>query len=1002
MSKQAINQYYSKLDQYKRFGGTRNETSVRRAFANLLEEYCQSKNLLLVDEVHLKSSQKRPDGTVKDALQLDWGHWESKDPADNLDEEIRKKFEAGYPRFNIIFENSEEIVLIQQGSVILRRKMNDPDALHLVLTEFVNYERPEIKEFRLAVEKFKQDIPDIIEALRSMIAGQEKTNREFEKKISGFWKLCKESINPEITAFDIREMLIQHILTAEIFDTVFGDSHFHRENNIAKELEAVVNTFFTGTVRRNTLAGIDSYYKAIKAEAARIDNHHEKQNFLKVVYENFYKAYNPKGADRLGIVYTPGEIVKFMVQSTDYLLEKHFGKSLADKNVEILDPATGTGTFITDIIEYIPPQYLEHKYKNEIHAKELAILPYYIASLNIEYTYQQKMGKYEPFDNIVFVDTLDNTGFEFKGKQEIFDGFGMSAENLARIKKQNDRKISVIIGNPPYNAKQEWYNDFNPNRKYEKIDERIKNTYVKEGTAQNQIVLYDMYTRFFRWASNRINHKGIIAFVSNSTFIDSKTYDGFRKVLADEFNEIYIINLKGNARTSGEQRRKEADNVFDNKIRVGIAVYFVIKKKDAEGFKIYYNEIGDYLKSKEKREYLAENKLQDMKFERFTPDKHNNWLNITDNDFDEFIPLIDKDVKAGKGEKAIFQLFSSGIKTQRDEWVYDFSKETLTEKINYFVEVYQNTLKNENFKDRNSIKWDRELTKYLDRGIKKKFEKEKIVSSIYRPFSKKYFYFDKHFNGMTYQWFNIYNDEKINKIILIKSFGSNRSFNTMATDTIAELHVAGANQCLPLYRYESDGSRVDNITDWALQQFTGHYQDDSIRKEDIFHYTYAVLHNPEYRKKYEINLKREFPRLPFYEDFYKWVKWGKSLMDLHIAYESAEPYPLKIHETAHKDMPKAKLQAVPEKGEIVLDENTVISGIPASAWEYKLGNRSALHWILDQYKEKKPKDKTIAEKFDTYRFADYKEQVIDLLKRVSAVSVKTVEIVKEMEKSGER
>ena len=412
--------------------------------------------------------------------------------------------------------------------MILRRKMNDPDALHLVLTEFVNYERPEIKEFRFAVEKFEQDIPDIIEALRSMIAGQEKTNREFEKKISGFWKLCKESINPEITAFDIREMLIQHILTAEIFDTVFGDSHFHRENNIAKELEAVVNTFFTGTVRRNTLAGIDSYYRAIKAEAARIDNHHEKQNFLKVVYENFYKAYNPKGADRLGIVYTPGEIVKFMVQSTDYLLEKHFGKSLADKNVEILDPATGTGTFITDIIEYIPPQYLEHKYKNEIHANELAILPYYIASLNIEYTYQQKMGKYEPFDNIVFVDTLDNMGFEFKGKQGIFDGFGMSAENLARIKKQNERKISVIIGNPPYNANQMNENDNNKNRKYSQVDKRIKETYIKESTAQKTKV-YDMYARFLRWASDRIDKNGIIAFITNRSFINSRTFDGFRE-----------------------------------------------------------------------------------------------------------------------------------------------------------------------------------------------------------------------------------------------------------------------------------------------------------------------------------------------------------------------------------------------------------------------------------------------------------------------------------------
>lgn len=545
---QAINHYYNKLDQYKRFGGTQNESSIRRAFANLLEEYCMPKNLVLVDELALKSSQKRPDGTVKDALQLDWGHWESKDPKDNLDEEIEKKFEIGYPKFNIIFENSEDIVLIQQGSRIMRHRMEDANALHALLTEFVSYERPEIKEFHLAVEKFGEDIPDIIEALRAMISEQGKTNKAFKRANADFQELCRESINPDITAFDIQEMLIQHILTAEIFDTVFGESHFHRENSIAKELEAVVNTFFIGPQRRNTLSGIDSYYRAIRAEAARIDNHHEKQKFLKVIYENFYKAYNPKGADRLGIVYTPGEIVRFMIESTDFLLEKHFGKSLGDKNVEILDPATGTGTFITELVEYLPPQYLEYKYKNEMHANELAILPYYIANLNIEYTYQQKMGQYEPFENIVFVDTLDNLGFSYEGKQYSLEGFGLSAENLERIKKQNERKISVIIGNPPYNAKQQLYNDFNPNKKYKKVDERIKETYIRHGTAQNQIVVYDMYTRFFRWAGERIDENGVVAFITNRSYIDSRTFDGFRKTIAKEFDDIYIVDTQSDVR----------------------------------------------------------------------------------------------------------------------------------------------------------------------------------------------------------------------------------------------------------------------------------------------------------------------------------------------------------------------------------------------------------------------------------------------------------------------
>jgi len=1011
MSKQSINNYYNKLSQYKRFGGTRNETSVRRAFANLLEEYCLPKNLILVDELHLKNSTKRPDGTVRNSLQLDWGYWESKDLNDNLEAEIEKKIEIGYPTFNILFENSELIVLIQKGAEVMRGEMNNIDFLHRILTAFVEYERPEITDFRIAVEKFREDVPDIVEALRAMIADQEK-NPIFTTQREKFWNVCRESINPDISAFDIREMLIQHILTAEIFDTVFDSSHFHRENNIARELETVINTFFFGKLRHDTLSSIDNYYKAIKAEAARIENHHEKQKFLKVIYETFYKAYNPKGADRLGVVYTPNEIVKFMVETTDYLLEKHFGKSLAEKNVQILDPATGTGTFITEIIEHIPEKYLKHKYQNEIHCNELAILPYYIANLNIEFTYQQKMGEYAPFENIVFVDTLDNLGFDFVGKQNKL--FAMTAENLERIKKQNEKQISVIIGNPPYNAKQINFNDFNPNKRYKTIDERIKETYIQYGRAQNQIVLYDMFTRFLRWSSDRIDKNGILAYVTNNTFIDAKTYDGFRKVIEKEFNEIYIVNLKGNARTSGERRRKEAGNVFDDQIRVGVAVYFLVKSENARGFKVFYNEVDDYLKSKEKLQYLQDSKIQNIPFETIHPDKNNNWINLTDNDWEDFIQLISKDVKSGKGQECIFKLFSRGIVTQRDEWVYDFSKENLTKKINYFVDVYQKTFENENHEQRNKIKWDRELTNYLKRRVKKEFDSNETINSLYRPFTKQYFYFDKHFNGMTYQWYNMYRlGENINKTILIKSFGSNRPFNVLSTDTVAELHVAGANQCLPIYRYDKSGNRIENITDWGLEQFRKNYELKDgeeqihnskfiITKEDIFHYVYAVLHNPAYRKKYEMNLKREFPRIPFYNDFWKWAAWGKTLMDLHINYETVESYELVIRNEELKNkkedyVPKAKLKADIESGEIVLDEQTTLCCIPALAWEYKLGNRSALHWILDQYKEKTPKDPTIREKFNTYKFADYKETVIDLIQRLTTVSIRTMEIVNLME-----
>ncbi|MFN9733207.1 MAG: type ISP restriction/modification enzyme, partial [Microcystis sp.] len=589
--------------------------------------------------------------------------------------------------------------------------------------------------------------------------------------------------------------------------------------------------------------------------------------------------------------------------------------------------------------------------------------------------------------------TLDHAAFHLKQ----MDLFAMSVENTQRIQNQNDRNISVIIGNPPYNAKQENFNQDNANRSYEEIDKRIKYTYVKEGTAQNQIVIYDMYTRFVRWASDRLSKNVIIAFVSNSSFIDALAYDGFRKVVADEFNEIWIVDAKGNARNSGERRRREGGNVFSDKIKVGIAVYFLVRNQESEGFKIFYNAIKDYAKAEEKQEYFRENTLDKLSFEHIIPDKKHNWLNQSDNDFDQLLPLIDKDVKSGNSEKALFKLFSLGIDTHRDAWVYDVSQNALQQKIKYFIMVYERTLKDENYAERMTIKWDSELTQYLIERVLKKFEPQKIVRSLYRPYTKQFFYFDKHFNFRTFQWFKIFEEGDLKqKYIAFVTLGNSKPFHCLSSNSIIDLHFTGDSQCLPLYYYDKEGNRIDNITDWGLQQFQNHYNDKNLTKLDIFHYTYAVLHHPEYRSKYELNLKREFPRLPFYDNFYQWVEWGSKLMELHINYETVEPYPLTRIDTNTNLKPKTKLKADREKNSINLDDITFLQDIPKIAWEYKLGNRSALEWILDQYKEKKPKDQTIAERFNTYRFDDYKETVIDLLQRVCTVSVETMKIIEAM------
>jgi predicted helicase len=575
MSRQLINQYYTKLERIIQYGGSRNETAIRSALYSLINEYANKKNLELVTEIPIrgtKGSNVFPDGVLKNALRLDFGYWESKDESDDIDEEINKKLKKGYPLTNALFEDSQTAVLYQHGEKLMQADMKNPEELDRILNRFVHFEKPEVRDFLEAIEKFKEDLPTIIETLRKKIDEEGEKNETFKNARHKFWEHCKAEINPEISLADIREMIIQHIATSDIFNNIFNDPDFHRQNNIAQQIEQLVGIIFTRAVRQNMLDSLQSYYGTIKEASASIADHHEKQKFLKVLYENFYKAYNPKGADRLGVVYTPNEIVHFMIESTEYLLEKHFGKTLADKNVEILDPATGTGTFICDLIEYLPKQHLPYKFKEEIHANEVAILPYYIANLNIEYTFKQKMGYYEEYKNICFVDTLDNTdALAHTGKQHGL--FAFSTENAERIKRQNSKKISVIIGNPPYNANQQNENENNKNREYKDVDKRIKETFIKHSTAQKTKV-YDMYARFYRWAMDRIDKNGIIAMITNRSFIDSRTFDGFRKCVQQDFDYVYIVDTKSDVRAN-PKIAGTTHNVFG--IQTGVAIMFLVR-----------------------------------------------------------------------------------------------------------------------------------------------------------------------------------------------------------------------------------------------------------------------------------------------------------------------------------------------------------------------------------------------------------------------------------------
>ena len=1138
MSIARINQYYNELYEIKQFSGEEKETSLRRCFAELLSYFAKDRNLRLVDEVKIPNSPKQPDGVLINRFRHRYGYWEAKDLKDDFEKELNKKIKIGYPTENLLFENSKKAMLIR-GEIRETCDMTDPKALKALLEKFVNFENKEAAEFKAAVELFRKEVGKVANILKKMINNyvspltpeggtDENTSKTPPSGAGGlFWKehqelfeICKNSINPDVTKADVNEIIVQHILTGDIFRKVFDADQYLDENNIAIALNKIEKTFFTGELKRKTRYDIEPYYKVIEAQAKSLLAHEEKQDFLKTIYENFYQAYNSKGADKLGIVYTPSEIVNFMLDTTDYLLEKHFDKTLSDKNVHILDPATGTGTFITHLIRKLNPHTLKYKYEHELHANEVAILPYYIANLNIEYIYKQKMGQYAEFKNICWVDTLDSLAALNYSKKAInmFKEAEALAENNKRIASQNSKPLTVIIGNPPYNANQQNENDNNKNREYYfnyskkegGIDGRIKESYVKESNATKTKV-YDMYARFYRWATDRMTNAGIVAFITNRSFINSTTYDGFRKCIKEDFNEIHIVDLKGDVRASGDTT--QGGNVFN--IMTGVAIMFLIKNPEVESHRIYYYNLGDGLSGAEKLELLKDSKLKNLQQEKISPDKNHNWINISVSDFQTLLPLVESDDK-NKAEEKLFEFSGVGINTSRDEWVYDFSKKNLQDKVKFFTDNYNEMLKKhfiadgdkiwkkylKKHKDKNGngkngngkpqlvnapeiwgeeIKWSESLKNYFLRNdlLKNKLlkvSKNQITQINYRPFVKQ-FYFNSQVlsDRLTQKHYAMFGEnlDKENKVICFTSPNSQKSFMSLVVDKIMDLHFTSPATnafSIPFYTYLANGERIENITDWGLSVFSNQYSVNSnrlsvnseqkkitdnclliteklITKKDIFHYIYAVLHSPVYRKMYELDLKREFPRIPLYADFWKYAEAGKKLMELHLAplpptggvfapspvgegwggASLLERKDIDLAEFLEKLRGKKKNSPLtPEGGTdeitsktppsgvgglssglispilrikddiIFIDELTTLCGVPAQALAYKLGNRSAIEWILDQYKPYKSDDKTIQEQFNSYNFADYKEQVIELLQKVCWLSVETMKIVGEL------
>jgi predicted helicase len=534
--------YYEALGKFQQIS-IKHETAVRSAFQSLLESCARQFSWMLVPEWEIKRPKQKPvrvDGAIVDAFRLAHGYWEAKDEKDDLAKEVKKKFAVGYPKDNILFQAPERAILYQNGRQVLDENISDGETLVQTLTQFFDYLPPAYEQWEDAVEHFQTEVPKLAEAVKELIAKERKSNQKFIRAFTDFYELCRQSINPNLSEYAVEEMLIQHLLTERIFRTVFHNTDFTHRNVIAAEIEKVINALTSRAFSRDEfLKSLERFYRAIETTASTIEDFSQKQHFLNAVYEKFFQGFSIKVADTHGIVYTPQPIVNFMVKSVDEILQKEFGKSLSSKDVHILDPFVGTGNFLVRVMQEIKKTSLEHKYKHELHCNEVMLLPYYIASMNIEHEYFEATGSYEPFEGICFVDT-----FELAESQQASFAF-MSPENTQRVERQKRSPITVIIGNPPYNASQVNENDNNKNRKYKVLDKRVSETYAKDSNATLVNKLNDPYVKAIRWASDRIGEEGIIAFVTNNSFLDQITHSGIRKHLEQDFNEIYILDLGG-------------------------------------------------------------------------------------------------------------------------------------------------------------------------------------------------------------------------------------------------------------------------------------------------------------------------------------------------------------------------------------------------------------------------------------------------------------------------
>ena len=1109
----AITAYYAALERYQQLGVS-HETAVRAAFQALLEACARQRHWTLVCEYTLRVPERsrgtgpratvlpdsrgtgpratvpgrrdlpvsiRLDGALLDEYNLPRGTWEAKGVHGNLRAEIEKKFDAGYPQDNILFQTPERAILYQNGREVLDADITAPETLVTVLETFFAYERENAAEWHAAVAEFKTKVPALKREVEALIRTQHETNARFRTAFADFYQLCQAAIHPELSQSAVEEMLIQHLLTERTFRTVFANPDFTRRNIIAREIENVIDALTSKAFSRDAfLQNLDRFYRAIEREAATLVDFSQKQHFLNTVYEQFFQGDSADVADTHGIVYTPQPIVDFMVKSVAHLLKTEFDRSLSDEGVHIIDAFVGTGNFIVRLMRELEPLKLTAKYRSELWCNEVLLLPYYIASLNIEHEFYEATGEYLPFEGISLVDTFDLA----EDRQLSL----LTQENTARVEKQKAAPMFVIIGNPPYNVGQANEHDQNQNRKYAALDKLIQETYAKDSGATNKKSLYDLYVKSIKWASERIGEEGIVALVTNNSFLDAKAFDGMRKHLAQDFDRLYILDLGGNAR---KDTLVSDASVFG--IQVGVSINFFVKgaakgpsstvargpvprdrdmareplstvargpvprdrshteaashtvargpvprdrdmarkprdrssgspdpERPPRSFDgeensahIFYFRTDDTWNKNQKFDFLAQTEhIGNVPWQTLQPDARHTWLTEgLNSEFTTFIPMGSKTARRAKGdvEDVIFKLYSNGVKTNRDAWTCNFNRNTLAENMQVMHDFYNSQLREWNGTEDKSdltvdnfvtyadtkIRWTRDLRAKLRRGRVAEYDKSKIRHSLYRPFTKAYLYFDRHFNDVVYRFPSIFpkpETESENRVICVSAAASLKPFHTLMVSVLPDVHLTGDSQCFPFYAYDEDGTnRRENITDWALQNFRAHYGDETITKWDIFNYIYGFLHHPDYRERYAADLKRDLPHIPFVKDFWAFADAGAQLAELHVNYEAQPQYELTSIRTERAlNLRVERMKLSKDRTSLIYNESLTLEGIPPAVFEYRLGKRSALEWVLDQYRVKTDDRSQITNEPND---AESPQGIVGLIGSVITVSLKTVEIV---------